>query len=139
MACASRSGRLSRSANPIASVAQCSTGRRSKSRNWAVASASISSHRPLALFGIEVTKRGIELTHFHRPFAQRVERAGAARVELDAQPIDFGSRWLEVERLQRHAEQPDGLLVGQRVSGLLAGPRRVLDRFVDVCRQTLTG
>ncbi len=93
----------------------------------------------LALIGIEVTKRGIELTHLHRPFAQRVERTGAARVQLDAQPIGLGSRWLEVERLQAPCRTTGW---PPRARARVRPARRRASRTPRPCRcsrQTLTG
>ena len=85
----------------------------------------------LALRGIEVTKRRVELTRFHRPLSQRVERPRAPGVKLDAQSLGLGSRRHQLERVEGHAEEPDGLLVRQGMGGLIAGACRVLDGLVD--------
>ena len=90
----------------------------------------------LALRGIEVTKRRVELTRLHRPLAEGVERPRAPGVKLDAQPLGLRSRRLQLERLERHAEEPDGLLVRQGIRGLIAGACRVLDGLVDEARRT---
>ena len=52
---------------------------------------------PLALRGIEMTKRRVELTRLHRPLAQGVERPRAPGVKLDEQPLGLRSRRLQLE------------------------------------------
>jgi hypothetical protein len=82
-----------------------------------------------SLFRIEVAKRRIQFTCFHRPLAEGIEGAGATRVQFNAQTVDLGVRCLELERVQSHAEEPDGLFVRQRIGCLIASACRVFDRL----------